>query len=170
MASVRIDVEGVQDTINILRRIEPEAIKELRSDIKNDPGLNAAASSIRSEIPAIAPLSGFMSHNGRTSYRIPNVMPVFKPPRRSLGSNEASLVTIVTSPPKDGIGFDIVDMAGRGSPGRTARGRSMIASLAKKASRYVYPGFEKKEQNLENGIKRILDKYAQKANVKLRVM
>jgi hypothetical protein len=170
MASVRIDVEGVQDTINILRRIEPEAIKELRSDIKNDPGLNAATSSIRSQIPAVAPLSGFMSHNGRTSYRIPKVVPVFKPPRRSLRSNEASLITIVTTPPKDGIGFEIVDMAGRGQGGRSARGRSMISKLAVSPSRYVYKGFEKKEQNVEDGVKRILDKYAEKANVKLRVM
>jgi hypothetical protein len=168
MESVRIDVQGVQDTINILRRIEPEAIKELRSDIKNDPGLNAAASAIRSEIPPVAPLSGFMNHGGRTSYRIPKVMPVFKPPRRSLRSNEASLITLVTTPPKDGVGFEIVDMAGRGQGGRSARGRSMIANLARKPSRYVYQGFEKKEQNVEEGVKRILDKYAQKANVKLR--
>jgi hypothetical protein len=170
MESVRIDVEGVQDTINILRRIEPEAIKQLRSDIKNDSGLNAAVSSIQSTIPALAPLSGMMNHNGRTQYKIPRVSTSFKSPRRTMTSQESSLITIVTSPPKDGVGFEIVDMAGRGSTGRTARGRSMIASLAKKASRYVYPGFEKKEQNLEDGIKKILDKYAEKANVKLRVM
>ena len=46
----------------------------------------------------------------------------------------------------------------------------MIANLAKKASRYVYPGFEKKQENLEQGIQRILNKYAEKANVKLKVM
>lgn len=168
MTSVKFDVEGVRDTINILRRIEPEAIKQLRSDIKNDPGLNAAASAIRSEIPPVAPLSGFMSHNGRTSYRIPKVMPVFKPPRASLRSNEASLITLVTTPPKDGVGFEIVDMAGRGRGARSARGRAMISRLASSPSRYVYKGFEKKEQNVEDGVKRILDKYAEKANVKLR--
>jgi hypothetical protein len=60
-------------------------------------------------------------------------------------------------------------MAGRGTGGRSARGRAMIANLAKKASRYVYPGFEKKEEGIEQGIKRILDNYAAKVNVKLRV-
>jgi hypothetical protein len=169
MTSVRIDVEGVQDTINILRQIEPGGIKQLRSDIKNDPGLNAAASGIRSQIPAVAPLSGFMSHNGRTSYRIPKVMPVFKPPRKSLRSGEASLITLVTTPPKDGVGFEIVDMAGRGQGARSARGQVMISRLASSPSRYVYKGFENKKQNVEDGVKRILDKYANKVNVKLKV-
>ena len=87
-----------------------------------------------------------------------------------MSSQESSLITIVTSPPRDGVGFEIVDMAGRGAGARTARGRAMLANLAKKASRYVYPGFEDKKQNVEAGVKRILDKYAEKANVKLRVM
>jgi hypothetical protein len=169
MASVRLDVEGVRETINILRLIEPEAIKELRRDIKNDAGLNAAASSIRSQIPAIAPLSGMMSHNGRTSYKIPTVKAVLSPPRKTIRSGEASLITLVTTPPKDGVGFEIVDMAGRGGGGRSSRGRAMLANLAAKASRFVYPGFEKKEQNVEDGVKKILDKYATKANVKLKV-
>ena len=170
METVKIDVEGVQETLNILRRFQPEAIKELRSDIKNDTGLNSAVSSIQSSIPPIAPLSGMMNHNGRTQYRIPRVSTSLRSPRRTMTSQESSLITIVTSPPKDGVGFEIVDMAGRGAGAKTARGRAMLANLAKKASRFVYPGFEKKEQNLEDGIKRILDKYAEKANVKLRVM
>ena len=170
METVRIDVEGVQDTIALLRKIEPDSLKELRRDIKNDPGLTAAASSIRSQIPPVAPLSGMMSHSGRTQYKIPKVAPVFKPPRRSLTRGEASLITLVTTPPKDGIGFEIVDMAGRGSGARTARGRAMIANLAAKASRYVYPGFEKREEGIIEGVNRILEKYADKVNVKLRVM
>jgi hypothetical protein len=169
MIGIRLDVQGVQDTIQLLRRAQPEALAQLRRDIKNDPGLNAAASSIRAEIPPVAPLSGMMNHNGRTQYRIPTVAPVFKPPRQNLRGNESSLVTIVTTPPKDGVGFEIADMAGRGTGGRTPRGRAMIANLAKKASRFVYPGFEKKQEGIEQGIKRILDNYAEKVNVKLRV-
>lgn len=165
----RIDVEGVQETLNILRRIEPDSIKELRKDIKNDPGLNAAVSSIQATIPPVAPLSGMMNHNGRTQYRIPRVSTSFKTPRKTM-SRESSLVTIVTSPPKDGVGFEIVDMAGRGTGARSARGRAMIANLAKKASRFVYPGFERKQEGIVDGVNRILQRYADKVNVKLRVM
>ena len=166
---IRLDVEGVQDTIQLLRRVQPESLAQLRRDIKNDPGLNAAASSIRAEIPPVAPLSGMMNHNGRTQYRIPKVAPIFKPQRQNLRANESSLITLVTTPPKDGVGFEIVDMAGRGTGARSARGRAMIANLAKKASRFVYPGFEKKQEGIELGVKRILDNYAEKVNVKLRV-
>jgi hypothetical protein len=168
--TVRIDVEGVQDTINLLKKIEPEAIKELRRDIKNDPGLTAAASSIRSQIPPLAPLSGMMNHSGRTQYKIPKVAPVFKPPRRTLGRGESSLITLVTTPPKDGVGFEIADMAGRGGTGRTPQGKAMLRNLAAKASRYVYPGFEKREEGIIEGVNRILEKYANKVNVKLKVM
>ena len=166
---IRLDVQGVQDTIQLLRRVQPESLAQLRRDIKNDPGLNAAASSIRSEIPAVAPLSGMMNHNGRTQYRIPTVKPVFKAPRQNLRANESSLITLVTTSPKDGIGFEIVDMAGRGTGGRSARGRAMLANLAKKASRFVYPGFEKKQEGIERGVLKILEDYANKVNVKLRI-
>jgi hypothetical protein len=169
METVRIDVQGVQETLNILRKIQPESLAQLRRDIKNDSGLNAAVSSIKSEIPAVAPLSGMMNHNGRTQYRIPRVAPSFRSPKITMTQNESSLVTIATTPPKDGIGFEIVDMAGRGNGGKTARGRAMIANLAKKASRFVYPGFEKKQEGIERGVLKILEDYATKVNVKLRI-
>jgi hypothetical protein len=169
METVRIDVEGVQETLTILRKIQPESLKQLRRDIKNDSGLNAAVSSIKAQIPPVAPLSGMMNHNGRTQYRIPRVGPSLKSPKRTMSREESSLITIETVSPKDGIGFEIVDMAGRGSGGRTPRGRAMIANLARKASRYVYPGFEKKQEGIERGVLKILEDYANKVNVKLRV-
>jgi hypothetical protein len=170
MTDVRIDVEGVQETLTILRKVQPESLAQLRKDIKNDSGLNAAISSIKSEIPPVAPLSGMMSHNGRTQYRIPRVAPSFRSPRITISRNESPLVTIATTPPKNGIGFEIVDMAGRGNGGRTARGRALIANLARKASRFVYPGFERKQEGIEKGVLRILENYANKVNVKLKVM
>jgi hypothetical protein len=111
-----------------------------------------------------------MNHNGRTQYRIPRVAPSFRSPRISISRNESALVTIATTPPKNGIGFEIVDMAGRGNGGRTARGRALIANLARKASRFVYPGFERKQEGIEKGVLKILENYANKVNVKLKVM
>lgn len=170
MVAIKLDVEGVAQTLAAIRRIEPDGLTALRRDIKNDSGVNAAISSIESEIPVIAPLSGMMNHDGRTQYRTPRVTTSVRSPRVAMSRSESSLITLVVSSPKAGVGFEIVDMAGRGAGARTARGRAMIANLAKKASRYVYPGFEKKQENIVNGIKRILDKYAEQANVKLKVM
>jgi hypothetical protein len=87
-----------------------------------------------------------------------------------MSSSESSLVSLVASPPRGSVGFILADMAGRGSSGKTPRGRTMIANLKKKASRFVYPGFEKKEKNVADGVQRILDKYAAQLNIKLKVM
>jgi hypothetical protein len=169
MVAIRLDVEGVAQTIAAIRKIEPDGLKALRRDIKDDPGISAAISSIQSEIPVIAPLSG-MINNGRTGYRVPRVTAVLRPPRATMSSSESSLVSLVASPPRGSVGFILADMAGRGSSGKTARGRAMIANLKKKASRFVYPGFEKKEKNVADGVQRILDKYAAQLNIKLKVM
>jgi hypothetical protein len=169
MVAIRLDVEGVAQTIAAIRKIEPDGLKALRRDIKNDPGISAAISSIQSEIPVIAPLSGMMN-NGRTGYRVPRVSAVLRPPRATMASSESSLISLVASPPKGSVGFILADMAGRGSTGKTARGRAMIANLKKKASRFVYPGFEKKEKNVADGVQRILDRYAAQVNIKLKVM
>lgn len=168
--SIRLDVEGVAETLAAIRRIEPDGLKALRRNIENDPSITGAISSIESEIPVVAPLSGMMSHNGRTQYRIPRVSTSLRSPRRAMSRAESSLVTLVVSSPKSGVGFEIVDMAGRGSGGTSPRGRAMLANLAKKASRYVYPGFEKREKNVAEGIQRILNKYAEQVNIKLKVM
>jgi hypothetical protein len=170
VTAIRLDVEGVAETLAVLRKIEPEGLKALRSEIKTDSGVTAAISSIQAQIPPVAPLSGFMKHGGRTQYRVPRVTTSFRSPRRTMTRAESSLITLVTSPPKDGVGFMLVDMAGRGSSGRTARGRAMIENLKARASRYVYPGFEKREKNVADGVQRILDKYAARVNVKLKVM
>ena len=170
MVAIRLDVEGVAQTLAAIRKIEPEGLKALRRDIRNDSGITAAISSIESQIPPVAPLSGMMNHSGRTQYRVPRVTASLRSPRRTMSRAESSLVTLVTTPPKSGIGFLLVDMAGRGSSGRTARGRAMIANLKTKASRYVYPGFEKREKNVADGVQRILNKYAEQVNIKLKVM
>ena len=170
MVAMRLDVEGVAETLAAIRKIEPDSLKALRRDIKTDPGVSAAISSIESEIPVVSPLSGMTKHNGETSYQLPRVTASLRSPRRTMSRAESSLVTLVASPPKGAFGFLLVDMAGRGSTGRTASGRAMIANLRKKASRYVYPGFEKREKNVADGVKRILDKYAGQLNIKLKVI
>jgi len=170
MVAMRLDVEGVAETLAAIRKIEPDALKALRNEIKNDSGVTAAISSIKSEIPTVAPLSGMANHEGETRFTSPRVFISLRSPRRSMSSAESSLVTLVASSPKGSFGFELSDMAGRASGGRNARGRALLRNLSAKASRFVYPGFEKKEKNVADGVKRILDKYAEQVNVKLRVM
>lgn len=170
MTAIKLDVEGVAETLAALRKIQPDSLKALRREIQTDAGVVAAVSSIQSQIPAVAPLSGMMNHNGLTRYEVPRVKTSLRSPRRAMSQAEAALVSIVASPPRGAIGFLLSDMAGRGIGARNARGRAMLRNLESKPSRYVYPGFEKREKNVADGVQRILNKYAEQVNVKLKVM
>jgi len=174
---IAFDVQGVQDTVALLRKIEPEALVSMRKEIQTEPGLLAAVSSIKSNIPTISPLQGReeskgrggMLHNGRTSYRPPTVKVKTPFNTRMRGRNEKSIVVIDTSPPKDAVGFEIIDMVGRGPKGNTRQAQGMKEKLGGSPSRYVWKGFEERARGIESGLNAILKRYADKVNVKLRV-
>ena len=171
---IRFDVEGVRDTVALLRKIEPESVKALRAEITSEPGLQAAVSAIKSRVPTVSPLQGNefgyggMLHNGRTSYKVPTVKAKAPLYTRLRGMNEKSIVVIDVESPKNGVGFEIIDMVGRGPNANTKKGRGMLEKLPGNASRYVWKGFEQRASGIQQGINRILDRYAEKVNVRLR--
>ena len=172
---ISFDVQGVQDTVSLLRKIEPESVLALRKEIQTEPSMLAAVSAIKSRIPTISPLQGNefgqggMIHNGRTRYA-PATVKVKAPLNTRLrGANQRSIVVIDTTTPKDAVGFEIIDMVGRGPKGNTRQAQGMKEKLVGDPSRYVWKGFEAKQQGILEGIQRILNRYADKVNVKLRV-
>jgi hypothetical protein len=164
----RIDVQGVQDTISILRKYEPELYKQLIKDIKNEPGLNEAMSGIRSKVPSISPLSG-MNNDGKTGFKTPKVSTSVTPSKRLNFANQRSIVTIQTVSPKNGFGFEIIDLVGRGKNGNTPKARGMISKLSGQPSRFVWKGFEERQEGVTRAVVSILEKYAKTVNVKLKV-
>jgi hypothetical protein len=170
----KVDIEGVADTVRQLRNIQPELYKKMTAEIKNEPGLKDAISAIKSRIPTISPLQGNefgyggMIHNGRTSYRPPKVGVSFRPSVKLRGSAEKSLVTIVTSTPSDAVGFEIIDLVGRGKNAGTPKARGMIRKLGGTPSRYVWKGFEERKEGIQKAVVAIIDRYSQIVNVKLR--
>jgi hypothetical protein len=105
---------GVKETLKVLQQIEPEMYKQLRKDIRSITA--PAVSSIKSSVPSIAPLSG-MVNAGRTGWSGVNVTTNITPGQRSraIGSTTANLVAISSTGKNGQYGFNIVDMAGRGS-------------------------------------------------------
>lgn len=172
----KIDVEGIEETLTILRKAEPALLNKLRSEIKNEPGLQNAMAGIRSAIPSVSPLQGNqfgyggMNHNGRTSYKGATVKPLVNTSTsyKQFGRGYSRLVTISTAPPSDGVGFQILDMVGRGKNANTAKARGMKSKLVGSASRYVWKGFEAKEEGVAVAVRSIVEKYAAIVNVKLR--
>jgi hypothetical protein len=171
----KIEVEGIQDTISILRKFEPELYQQLIKDIKNEPGLNQVMSGIRARIPAVSPLLGNqfgyggMNHNGRTSYKVPKVSTAVTPSKRLNFANQRSIVTIQVVPPKNGVGFEIIDMVGRGKNANTRKAQGMKKKLYGDPSRYVWKGFEERREGITRAVVSIIEKYSDTINVKLKV-
>jgi len=165
-ASVKIT--GIKETMSELKKLDPELLKQMRRDIKTEPGLVNAMSAIKSKAPAISPLRG-MIHSGRTAYARPRVATSFKPSVRLDRAKERSIVTINTTPPKGAIGFQIIDMVGRGSMRNSRKARGMQQRLGSKPSRYVWAAVEGKEASLSGAVLSIITKYSNMANIRLRV-
>jgi hypothetical protein len=164
----RIDVEGIKETVYILRQAEPELYKQLIKDVKNEPGVASAVQGIRSNIPTVSPLSGMM-HNGRTAYTGARASSNFKPSNRLDRGNQRSILTIGATPSGGGVGFEITDLVGRGARGNTAKAQGMKRGLGGSPSRYVWKGFEQRREGVTRAVVSIIDKYSRMVNVKLKV-
>jgi hypothetical protein len=165
---LKISAEGVQETVTQLRKFEPELYKQMQRDIKSEPGLQEAMSGIRNNIPAITPLSG-MNHNGRTSYQGARVKPASTPSARLDRGSQRTIVRIDTVSPSNGIGFEIIDMVGRGRNANSAKARGMQSRLGGSPSRYVWKGFEQRREGINKAIVAIIERYSDKVNTKLRI-
>ena len=137
--------------------------------------MTAALSAIRSRIPSVSPLQGNqfgyggMNHSGRTSYKIPKVSVSATPSKRLDFANQRSIVTIQVRSPKNGVGFEIIDMVGRGKDANTSKAQGMKKKLGGSPSRYVWKGFEQRREAITKAVVNILDRYAKIVNVKLKV-
>ena len=163
-----IKVTGIKETIAELRKLDPDLLKQMRKDIKNEPGIVNAMSAIKSKAPSISPLKG-MLHNGRTGYGKPRVATSFRPSTRLDTAKQRSIVTINTTAPKNAIGFQIIDLVGRGSKGNSAKAKGMKEKLRSQPSRYVWKAIEGKEAGMSQAVVNIIDDYSKKANVRLRI-
>lgn len=171
---IQFDVQGVQDTVALLRKVEPEALIAMRKEIRSEPGLAAAVSAIQTRIPTISPLQGNefgqggMIHNGRTSYKPAKVSVKTPLNTRLRGGMEKAIVRIDATSPKDSVGFEIIDLVGRGKNANSPKARGMLQKLSGSASRYVWKGFEERQAGIVVAVNAILSRYSEKVNVKLR--
>jgi hypothetical protein len=165
---MQIDIEGVQDTVRQLRLIEPELYKKMISEVKNEPGVALVVSGIKSRIPSVSPLRG-MNHKGRTAYTGAKVSTNFRPSNRLTRGNERSILTIGASSSGGGVGFEIIDIVGRGKKGNSPQAQGMKRKLVGDPSRYVWKGFEEKKEGIERAVLSIIEKYSRIVNVKLKV-
>lgn len=162
-----VEYKGLDETLRLLKDTEPEIYKQLIQDIRQavEPG----AKRIEERTPKVSPFAGRrkdgMTHGGRTGWS-PVVALVQVTPFGYKGSGGSRRVVSILATGSQGVGFDIVDMAGK-KGGKTPSGRAMIRNLPGKPSRYAYPAVEAEMPQITENITNIIDVAAQKINRKL---
>jgi hypothetical protein len=165
---LKVDIDGLGATINELKKFEPELFKQMKKEIVDEPGVATVLTEIKSNVPPVSPLRG-MIHNGRTRYLIPKVR-IFQRPRATLGrgGRERSLISFEAVSPRNAVGFEILDLVGGGPNANSENAKGMLSKLKGKASRYVWKGYEKRKDGVSKAVLAIIERYSNKANVRLK--
>jgi hypothetical protein len=172
---LRVDIEGLGETVNQLKKFEPELFKQMRREIIDEPGVATVLSQIKSNVPSVSPLQGNsrgqggMLHNGRTRFVVPKVR-VFQRANASLNRSggERSLIGFEAVSPGNAVGFEILDIVGRGPNANSNNARGMLRKVQGNASRYVWKGYDRRKDGVSKAVLAIIERYTSKMNVKLR--
>lgn len=193
MADVVVKYVGVKEMVQVLQTLEPETYKTLRKNIRQITA--PAVSSLKSTIPPVSPFAGrtkdgFSGHSGRTVWTGATIGTNITPAQRSraLGSTTSNLVAISATGRNKAFGFNILDMAGRGS-GRGRRpktetrpypykggtrthrlngqGQGMIDALSARPSRFFYPAIERQLPAIRRQVEVAIDEVARNMNAKI---
>jgi hypothetical protein len=190
MSTEIVKFYGVREMIGYLQNFEPAVYAQLRKDFRRIA--SPAVSAINSTVPAVSPFAGgskdgFSGHGGRTAYTGAtgslNITPFQR--SRGPGSTTANLVAISATGKNQQYGFNIVDMAGRGSGrGRkpktetkpyyykqgirthrlNGQGQAMIDKLGGRPSRYFYPAIEKQLPAIRRQVEKTIEDVAAQYN------
>jgi hypothetical protein len=195
MADVVVKYVGAKELFQSLQTLEPKIYKELRANIRLLT--KDAVSAVKRDVPPVSPFAGRrkdgFTHSGRTAWSGATVTTNITPAQRSraFGSTTSNLVAISATGRGGQFGFNILDMAGRGS-GRGRRpktvtrpyayrggtrthrlngqGQGMINALNQRPSRYFYPAIESELPGIRRGVERVIDLVAAEMNRKIGKM
>lgn len=166
MITPSINAQGLKEAIKELKELEPNVIKDLRTDLRSQ--LGGMAKQIASSV-ATAPLSGF-NNNGATAWSISRGTVGFTP-----GKKGTSLASIRITPAGKKRGVYIAELAGSRSSGVTSQGRALIRNLnARKAmkgkgGRFAFDKFRTLRPEAVSIATKIVNDRVTKVNKKLAI-
>lgn len=180
---LKLNASDVKALNRALRNIEPNLVKEMRSEIKAIA--KPVEQQIKDNIPNSAPMSGMAKGRGRLSWlgdKKPKKTAIYNRIKASGRSLTTSLVSIAIKAPV----VAMADMAGRVNKSRavsreytirlrdgsivkrkhsvTTQGLQMISKLTGKASRYGWPALENRLDAVVREIDKVIQKYYDKEN------
>ena len=165
-----IDATGIREAINALKKIDPDLVKALRSDLRSS--LKPFAQQIKQATPEDPPLSG-MAHKGDTRYTTDSATVSMTTGKSRKFPTMSALVSIRLTPKNKARGLYLAELAGSRSTGYTAQGRNMIAVLNQRkpmvgsGGRYGYDSFRRQQPQIFAVAIGVIDKHVAQVNVRL---
>lgn len=163
----RLEVNGLADTLKVLRRVDPELRKSTIRQMKlSAKPLVVEAKSL---FPATSPLSGWGNwrggYDGGTVRK--GVKVAFKGNVKR--GSQSNVIPLLTLRQVSAAGA-IFDIAGRKSSGNSPSGRAFIARLDRfaPASRIMWPTAERHMPQIVQGVRSAIDEMSRTINEELR--
>jgi hypothetical protein len=142
----KLDASQVRRALTLLKSIDEEAVKDLRTDLKTR--LSPLATQIANAAPPVSepPLSG-MANRGRLGWGPRKGTVGFTPGKNRANATNLVAIRVQSVPVAGQAGFMFAELAGTRSGGLTATGANFVsvinqrAPLTGKGGRYFYKQF-----------------------------
>lgn len=165
--STGITVVGAKETLRELSKIEPELRKEIIKDFKQV--VAPVVEEAKRAVPSNAPLSGFMR-----SWKGGKVFPwdgsaVLKSIAAKVDTRKRGNALAVLKVQLKSAAGTVADISGKRG-GSTAAGAQMIRNLEQrygKASRFMWPSYERRAKDIERGVRGLVDQVAEATSRRL---
>lgn len=167
MFNISIAPKGIRESLNALKSVEPQLMKDMRKEMRTQ--ITSQASPILDAIPTLAPLRG-MNHAGRTSWGTVKASVSLTPNKTFKGKDMHPLVSLKITSSGSKVGYDIAEVAGSRTQGQTASGRAMIQNLNDnhgwkgKAGRFAFKTFLGLAPAISKSATEIIDKFITEYN------
>lgn len=171
MLEARLDPATVSKTFRVLRELDPNLVKELRTELRTE--LTSTAKDIANEYPKSPILSGFRMSYGKWGWDTVIGKVKITPGRSRKGAGAKNLVSIsmehkVATP-------YALDMIGWQSYGRDARGRALWSAMQRfprfsgwpRGGRIFYRPFKAKRGEVVDKTEGIINRWTKKVNREL---
>jgi hypothetical protein len=176
-ASFSVTVQDLDRVLRELRQLDPNLRKELVSEMK--AAVTPVGQRLLAKIPPDPPLSGFGRGNGAVSpyvYQKPKMTTRTPFAKRAKMPGFFPVVSIRFDDRRPNAGLSILELAGtrnigRAKGGLTPQGAAMIRNLPSMKlglGRFVIPNFKGEQASVTKAAVRVLEKFANKVNQKIR--
>jgi hypothetical protein len=166
MLTPTLDANDVARTFRVLRKIDPESVKALRSGLRSDLKPNAKA--IASEYPTRPLLSGFMQTFGRWGWGSVTGSVRVTPGKSRKGAGRNALVSLSMNY-RTATPF-VMDMFGQKTTGRSPQGRALYRVLQERVpgwpngGRVFYKKFLAQRADVTNRAVNIINKWSEQVS------